>query len=128
MYVPCSNIPKRSRWRWRAQDGAWLPQELQARRTNLRKAQRSLTQQIERLTTAYLEQIRSLDEYRRRRQDLELRVTALAQQAAQLDVQVDRQTKLMQAIEHITTFCQRVRVLPLSMVDNSHSAFQYAKP
>jgi hypothetical protein len=41
----------------RAQDGAWLPQERQARRTNLRKAQRSLTQQIERLTTAYLESV-----------------------------------------------------------------------
>jgi site-specific DNA recombinase len=92
----------------RAQQGAWLPQELQARRTNLRKAQHRLTQQIERLTTAYLEQILSLDEYRRRRQDLETRVAALAQQAAQLDVQVDRQAELTQATAHMTTFCQRV--------------------
>jgi site-specific DNA recombinase len=92
----------------RAQEGAWLPQELQARRTNLRKAQRSLTQQIERLTTAYLEQILNLDEYRRRRHDLEQRVAALAQQVAQLDVQVDRQAELTQATAHMTTFCERV--------------------
>ncbi len=92
----------------RAQDGAWLPQALQARRATLRTAQRTVQQQIERLTQAYLEQILSLDEYRRRRHDLEQRVTALAQQAAELDVQVDHQAELAQAIGHMTTFCERV--------------------
>ena len=38
----------------RVQGGQWLPQELQARRENLRKARVSLTQQMERLTDAYL--------------------------------------------------------------------------
>src|SRR5260221_13767355 len=38
----------------RAQAGEWLPQELQARRENLRKARVSLEQQLERLTDAYL--------------------------------------------------------------------------
>jgi site-specific DNA recombinase len=92
----------------RAQNGAWLPQELQARRTTLRTAQRTLQQQIERLTQAYLEQVLNLDEYRRRRQDLETRGAALEQQAAQLDVQVDRQAELTQATAHMTRFCQRV--------------------
>jgi site-specific DNA recombinase len=40
----------------RAQGGAWLPQELQARREALRKADARLAQQVERLTQAYLEQ------------------------------------------------------------------------
>jgi len=92
----------------RAQDGAWLPQELQARRATFCTAQRTVQQQIERLTQAYLEQILGLDEYRRRRQDLETRIALLAQQAAQRDVQVDRQAELTQATAHMTTFCQRV--------------------
>ena len=39
---------------YRVQGGEWLPQELQARRENLRKARVSLEQQMERLTDAYL--------------------------------------------------------------------------
>ena len=41
----------------RAQGGHWLPQELQARRENLRKGRLSLGQQLERLTEAYLSQV-----------------------------------------------------------------------
>lgn len=51
----------------RAQGGAWLPQELQARRENLRKAVKSLQQQVERLTEAYLAGVLGLEEYHRRR-------------------------------------------------------------
>jgi site-specific DNA recombinase len=57
----------------RAQDGQWLPQALQARRENLRKARVSVEQQLERMTDAYLAQVLELDEYKRRRQDLEQR-------------------------------------------------------
>jgi site-specific DNA recombinase len=53
----------------RAQGGAWLPQELQARRENLRKAQLGVNQQVERLTEAYLAGIIPLEELKRRRQD-----------------------------------------------------------
>lgn len=53
----------------RAQNGEWLPQEVQARRTSLNKASTSLCRQVDRLTEAYLEQIVSLEEYRRRRLD-----------------------------------------------------------
>jgi site-specific DNA recombinase len=68
----------------RAQGGAWLPQELQARRESLRRGQAHLRHQLERLTDAYLGAIIPLDEYGRRRRDLEQRLQALAEQEEQL--------------------------------------------
>lgn len=53
----------------RAHGGQWLPQELRQQR--LRRGQTSLGQQIERLTEAYLAGVVLLDEYRRRRNDLD---------------------------------------------------------
>jgi site-specific DNA recombinase len=64
----------------RAQGGDWLPQELQARRENLRKGRISLQQQIDRLTDAYLHAVIPLDEYERRRQELTQKEQALANQ------------------------------------------------
>src|SRR5205823_4053117 len=46
-----------------AQGGHWLPQALQARRENLRKARVSVEQQLERLTDAYLAKVLDLDEF-----------------------------------------------------------------
>lgn len=46
------------------QAGYWLPQELQARRHILQKAQTSLANQMQRLIQAYLENIMDLEEYR----------------------------------------------------------------
>ena len=60
---------------YRAQGGQWLPQELQARRENLRKARVSLHQQMERLTDAYLANVLQLDEYKRRKLELEQRLS-----------------------------------------------------
>src|SRR6266700_2744484 len=57
----------------RAQGGHWLPQALHARRENLRKARVSVEQQMERLTDAYLANVLELEEYKRRRQELEQR-------------------------------------------------------
>src|SRR5215210_244375 len=57
----------------RAQGGEWLPQELQARRENLRKAKANLSRQLERLTEAYLAGVILLEEYKRRREELEQR-------------------------------------------------------
>ncbi len=74
----------------RAHGGAWLPQELQARRENLRNGQKQLEQQLERLTEAYLGNVIPLPEYQRRRAELECRQTALTQQAEQLQEQVQR--------------------------------------
>jgi site-specific DNA recombinase len=93
----------------RAQGGAWLPQELQARRTTLRKATASVEQQLERLTDAYLHAILSRAEYQRRRQDLERKLQALATQVQQLEAQVDRRAETAALATSIADFCQRVQ-------------------
>ena len=69
----------------RAHGGGWLPQELQARREQLREGQRGLERQLERLTEAYLLAVVPLAEYQRRRQALEQRLQAMTLQAEQLE-------------------------------------------
>src|SRR3954469_2365910 len=69
----------------RTHGGHWLPQDLQARRQALRRGQASVQQQMERLTEAYLASIVSLEEYRRRRLDLEQKAQSLAAQVQQLE-------------------------------------------
>jgi site-specific DNA recombinase len=93
----------------RAQRGEWLPQELQARRNGLRKASTSLSRQVDRLTEAYLEQIVSLEEYRRRRQDLEGRQEAVQTQLRELEASLSRQSELATIAAGIELFCQRVQ-------------------
>jgi site-specific DNA recombinase len=93
----------------RAQSGQWLPQELQARRNGLRKASTSLSQQVDRLTEAYLEQIVSLEEYRRRRQDLEGRQEVMQTQLRELEASLSHQRELAAIAEGIELFCQRVQ-------------------
>jgi site-specific DNA recombinase len=79
---------------YRAQGGQWLPQELQARRENLRKARVSLEQQMERLTDAYLASVLQLEEYQRRRLELEQRLSVIAEQKRQLEANVGHQDQL----------------------------------
>ncbi len=74
----------------RAQGGLWLPQQLHARRENLRKARVSIEHQVERLTDAYLAQVLELEEYKRRRQELEQRLQALGEHVRQLEASVGR--------------------------------------
>ena len=94
----------------RAHGGNWLPQELQARQQGLRRGQAGLGQQLERLTDAYLAGVVALDEYRRRRGDLERRRQQLEEQARQLEAQADRQKELAGLSASIGEFCQRVRL------------------
>jgi site-specific DNA recombinase len=93
----------------RAQGGAWLPQELQARRENLRNAHLSVNQQIERLTEAYLAGIITLEELKRRRQDLAQRQEAVTSQVRQLEARAAQQLELAQVMSTIQEFCQRVQ-------------------
>jgi site-specific DNA recombinase len=93
----------------RARGGHWLPQDLQARRAQLRRGQVHLESQIERLTQAYLAAVIALPEYQRRRQELDQKIQALAAQAQQLDAQVDHHAELAGLTTAITAFCQRVR-------------------
>jgi site-specific DNA recombinase len=92
----------------RAQNGEWLPQELQSRRNNLCKAQNNLQNQLERLTEAYLASVLSLEEYKRRRADLQTHQTAIETQARQLETTMVQQVELTGLAQTITEFCQRV--------------------
>src|SRR4051794_21391537 len=92
----------------RAQGGAWLPQELQARRDTLRRSQAHLGQQIERLTDAYLRAVIPLDEYERRRRDLEQRARALAEQEEQLRSDAARRQRAGMAAS-LEAFRERVQ-------------------
>ena len=98
--------------RWaleRAHGGHWLPQELQARREVLRRGAATLRQALERLTTAYLDGVLGLEEYRRRRRELEERERALHRQAGQLEAQVDRRAEIARLAKGAEAFCARVR-------------------
>src|SRR3982751_2344660 len=77
----------------RARGGHWLPQEMQARRANLRRARAGPHQQIGRLTEAYLAGVVPLNEYQRRRQDAEGRLVALDGQERELTHDADRQAE-----------------------------------
>jgi site-specific DNA recombinase len=91
----------------RAQGGAWLPQELHARRENLRKGRASLQQQLDRLTDAYLRAVIPLDEYERRRHDLEQKDRALANQDELLAGEAERHHELAGVATSLAAFCQR---------------------
>ena len=93
----------------RAHGGAWLPQELQARRQNLQQAQSHLQQQLDRLTEAYLASVIPMAEFQRRRQTLEEKMAAFALQEAQLDGQVDRQQEMIGLVSSVEDFCQRIQ-------------------
>lgn len=92
-----------------AHGGAWLPQELQARLEGLRRGQESLARQLDRLTEAYLAGVVLLEEYRRRRHDLEARRQTLLEQQKRLDAQTDRRKELAGLSRSIEDFCSRVR-------------------
>jgi site-specific DNA recombinase len=94
---------------YRAHAGDWLPQEVQARRDGLRKAQAHLGQHLERLTTAYLDQVIPLAEYRRRRHEVEQRQHSFDIQIRQLEAHAAQQANLAALSATIEEFCSRVR-------------------
>ena len=68
-----------------------------------------LRQQLERLTDAYLRTVIPLDEYERRRRDLEQRVGALARQEEQLRDDAERQRQLVGLAASLEAFRERVQ-------------------
>lgn len=92
----------------RAHGGAWLPQDLAARRENLRCGQAHLVQQLERLTDAYLRAVIPLAEYERRRQLLEQKHAALRAREAQLAGDATRRQALAGVAASLDAFCARV--------------------
>jgi site-specific DNA recombinase len=93
----------------RAHGGHWLPQDLQVRRDALKRGQVRVEQQIERLSEAYLSEVVGLEEYRRRRHDLEQKVQSLGAQRQQLEAQADRQSEIARVSLSIDEFCRRVQ-------------------
>ena len=92
----------------RAHGGHWLPQNSSAER-RLAQGTRCLTQQLERLTEAYLQGVIPLPEYQRRCQEIAQKQQALATQEKQFAGQVDRHNELAGMVQSITAFCQRVQ-------------------
>lgn len=93
----------------RALGGGWLPQELQARRTQLRRGKAALEAQLERLTEAYLAGVMLLPEYQRRRGELEMRQKSLNEQEQALSSEVDRRLQLTTLGNSAQAFCERIR-------------------
>lgn len=86
-----------------------MPQELQARRENLRRGCVSLAHQLERLSEAYLQGVIPLAEYQRRRLELEQKSQALETQEKLLEAQAHRQVELAGLVRSVEAFCQRVQ-------------------
>jgi site-specific DNA recombinase len=93
----------------RARGGHWLPQELQARQANLRRGQATLSQQLERLTEAYLAAVLTLKEYERRRHNVERRLLALNGQERALQQDARQHDQTAQLAAHAEDFCQRLQ-------------------
>ena len=93
----------------RAQNGRWLPQELQAQREQLSRGEKAIANQQGRLTDAYLGGVIQLEEYRRRRQDLEQRRGAVGQQQRQLEAQAGQYAEVAAMASSVESFCQRVQ-------------------
>ena len=93
----------------RATGDCGLPQELQARRENLRHGRSSLARQIERLTEAYLSGVLKLDEYDRRRKELERRDGMLAEQEKILKGEASRAFQAKGLIDSAEAFANRMR-------------------
>ena len=93
----------------RAQAGAWLPQELQARRTQLQNGTEHLARQIECVGDAYQAGAMPLAEYRHRRQALDERLQALERQRQQLEAQVDQHQAVTEVMTSIEGFCEQIQ-------------------
>lgn len=69
----------------------------------------SVQQQLESLTNAYLAEVLELDEYKRRRQELEQRRQAIAGQVRHLETDVQRHDELATIAQSIEAFYQRMQ-------------------
>src|SRR6516164_8556238 len=93
----------------RAQGGAWLPQELQARQAAINQALGQLERQQQRLLDAYLAEVLGLPELQRKRQELDRRHATLLAQQRQLDAAAGQRLELQAVADGIERFCQAIR-------------------
>jgi site-specific DNA recombinase len=90
-------------------NGAWLPQEVQARQANTRQAIEGLERQQERLLTAYLAEILALPEFARKRRELEQKRASLQVQRHQLEALAHQRLASGKVAASIEVFCAQVR-------------------
>ncbi len=83
--------------------------KLQARRENLRRGRTSLTQQIERLTEAYLGGVVPLAEFERRRRETVGRLAALERQEQELLADARDRHETARLTDNAEEFCRRIR-------------------
>jgi site-specific DNA recombinase len=93
----------------RVHNGAWLPQQVQARQAHTRQAIEGLERQQERLLTAYLAEILALPEFERKRRELEQKRASLQVQQHQLEALAHRRLASGKVATSIEVFCARVR-------------------
>ncbi len=93
----------------RAQTGAWLPQELQARQATTSHAIAGVERQQERLLTAYLADILALPEFERKRRELEQKRASLQMQLHQLNALAQQRIELSTIASAVEAFCAQVR-------------------
>ncbi len=93
----------------RAQTGAWLPQELQARQATTSHAIAGVERQQERLLTAYLADILALPEFERKRRELEQKRASLQMQLHQLNALAQQRIELSKIASAVEAFCAQVR-------------------
>ena len=93
----------------RAQAGAWLPQQLQARQATIRQALGQLQRQQQRLLDAYLAEALGLPELQRKGQELDRRHATLLAQQRQLDAAAGQRLELQAVADGIERFCQAIR-------------------
>jgi site-specific DNA recombinase len=93
----------------RAQGGAWLPQELQARQTTVRQALAQFDRQQQRLLDAYLGEVLELAEFERKRQELDRQRAGLEAQQRQLAALAQQRLELSAVAASLENFCAQVR-------------------
>jgi site-specific DNA recombinase len=93
----------------RAQAGAWLPDELQARRARIQAVCAQHERYQQRLLDAYLQGVLELAEFTRKRHDLQQQAEVLRTQEQQLDASARRHVELAAVASSIDAFCRQVQ-------------------
>jgi site-specific DNA recombinase len=93
----------------RAHGRHWIPQELQARIERLNKAERQIKRQQKRLLDAYLQEIIEIQEFERKRIDLEKKQNVLKTEKIQLEAASLEQIEMSTIADSIEAFCNTIQ-------------------
>ena len=93
----------------RAEEGLWLPQELQARKATIQQGLATSERQQTRLLDAYLAEIVELAEFERKRAELVRRSETLQAQLRQLEAMTAQHSELARRAHGIEDVCKQLR-------------------